>query len=133
MITLILYHSMDIKDQLVVDLIFLKEEEIEAKYSYVKREDTTLFAEVYVNNLFGGKGAYVFVKASALYDSKGNLVGAIETVRDITEYKKAEMDLLESENKFRSTIEQSTDGITIIDENGVIIEWNRRNGKNNRP
>ncbi len=35
------------------------------------------------------------------------------------------MDLLESEIKFRSTIEQSTDGISIIDENGVIIEWNK--------
>ena len=35
------------------------------------------------------------------------------------------MDLLESENKFRSTIEQSTDGISIIDEKGIIIEWNK--------
>jgi len=113
------------KRPIVIDLIFLKEEEIEAKYSYVKREGDTLFAEVFVNNLFGGKGAYVFVKASALYDNAGNVVGAIESVRDITEYKKAEMNLLESENKFRSTIEQSTDGIVIIDENGAIIEWNK--------
>jgi len=113
------------KRPIIIDLIFLKEEEIESKYSYVKREGNTLFAEVFVNNLFGGKGAYVFVKASALYDSAGNTVGAIESVRDITRYKKAEIDLLESENKFRSTIEQSTDGIVITDENGSIIEWNK--------
>lgn len=113
------------KRPIVIDLIFLEEEEIESKYSYVKREGDTLFAEVFVNNLFGGKGAYVFVKASALYDNTGNIVGAIESVRDITGYKKAEIDLLESENKFRSTIEQSTDGIVIIDENGSIIEWNK--------
>ncbi|HML05316.1 MAG TPA: PAS domain S-box protein [Methanobacterium sp.] len=113
------------KRPIIIDLIFLKEEEMETKYSYVKREGDTLFAEVFVNNLFGGKGAYVFVKASALYDNAKNVVGAIETVRDITGYKKAEMNLLESENKFRSTIEQSTDGIVIIDENGTIIEWNK--------
>jgi len=113
------------KRPIIIDLIFLTEEEIESKYSYVKREGNTLFAEVFVNNLFGGKGAYVFVKASPLYDTEGNLYGAIESVRDITEQKKAEIELLESEEKFRSTIEQSTDGISIIDEKGVIIEWNK--------
>lgn len=113
------------KRPIIIDLIFLKEEEIELKYSYVKREGDTLFAEVFVNNLFGGRGAYVFVKASPLYDPEGNLVGSIETVRDITEQKKAEMKLYESEEKFRSTIEQSKDGISIIDEKGTIIEWNK--------
>ncbi|MGB9978476.1 PAS domain S-box protein [Methanobacterium sp.] len=110
---------------IIVDLIFLSEEEIESRYTYVKREGNTLFAEIYVNNLFGGKGAYIFVKASPLYDNQGNLVGSIESVRDISDQKKTEMDLRESEEKFRSTIEQSTDGISIIDENGKIIEWNR--------
>jgi len=113
------------KRPILIDLIFLKEEEIETKYSYVKREGNTLFAEVYVKNLYDGRGAYVFVKASALYDHEGNLVGSIETVRDITQQKKDEMNLLESENKFRSTIEQSTDGISLIDEEGIIIEWNK--------
>jgi PAS domain S-box-containing protein len=113
------------KRPIIIDLIFLSEEEIESKYTYVKREGETLFAEVFVNNLFGGKGAYVFVKASPLYDSTGKLVGSIETVRDITRQKKNEIALLKSEGKFRSTIEQSIDGIYIIDEEGVIIEWNK--------
>lgn len=109
---------------IIIDLIFLSEEEIESKYTYVEREGETLFAEVFVNNLYGGKGAYIFVKASPLYDSKGNLVGSIESVRDISDQKKAEIDLRESEQKFRCTIEQSKDGISIIDEDGKIIEWN---------
>ncbi len=33
--------------------------------------------------------------------------------------------LEESENKFRSFIEQSTEGITLIDENGYIVDWNK--------
>lgn len=33
--------------------------------------------------------------------------------------------LEESENKFRSFIEQSTEGITLIDESGYIVDWNK--------
>lgn len=76
------------KRPILIDLIFLSEKEMEDKYAYVKREGKTLFAEVFVGNLFGGKGAYISVKASPLYDGEGNLVGSIETVRDITELRK---------------------------------------------
>ena len=113
------------KRPIVIDLIFLKEEEIEAKYSYVKREDDTLFAEVFVNNLFGGKGAYVFVKASALYDTKGNLVGAIETVRDITEPKKAEEKINQERQKLLDIIEFLPDATFVINEKREVIAWNK--------
>jgi PAS domain S-box len=76
------------KRPILIDLIFLSEKEMEDKYAYVKREGKTLFAEVFIDNLFGGKGAYISVKASPLYDREGNLVGSIETVRDITELRK---------------------------------------------
>jgi len=76
------------KRPILIDLIFLSRKEIEDKYAYVKRDGETLFAEVFVSNLFGGKGAYISVKASPLYDRDGNLVGSIETVRDITELRK---------------------------------------------
>ena len=38
--------------------------------------------------------------------------------------KQAEKELRESENKFRSIIENSLDGIYLIDGQGLIIEWN---------
>ena len=105
---------------ILVDLIFLSEEEVESKYTYVKREGKTLFAEVYVSNLFGGRGAFIFVKASPLYDYNGNLVGSIETVRDITEQKKAEEELQDTLNRLE--IEKSQ--LSTIIENapvGIII------------
>jgi PAS domain S-box-containing protein len=37
----------------------------------------------------------------------------------------AQLQLEESENKFRSFIEQSTEGITLIDETGHIVDWNK--------
>jgi PAS domain S-box-containing protein len=105
---------------ILVDLIFLSEEEVESKYTYVKREGKTLFAEVYVSNLFGGRGAFIFVKASPLYDNTGNLVGSIETVRDITEQKKAREKLQDTLKRLE--IEKSQ--LSAIIENapvGIII------------
>jgi signal transduction histidine kinase/CheY-like chemotaxis protein len=47
------------------------------------------------------------------------------TVLNVTDQKNAERALRESEQKFRSIVEQSTDGITVVDEEGFVIEWNR--------
>jgi hypothetical protein len=47
------------------------------------------------------------------------------SLRDITHRKQSEKALQESEQKFRSVIEQSHDGIVLTDEQGLIIEWNR--------
>jgi PAS domain S-box-containing protein len=48
----------------------------------------------------------------------------LAVVRDITERKKSEATLKESEEKFRSIIEQSSEGIMLMDEEGTITEWN---------
>ena len=45
--------------------------------------------------------------------------------RDITESKLAGEAVKDSEEKFRTFIEQSTDGLAIFDEYGRAIEWNR--------
>lgn len=75
------------KRPILIDLIFEKNEEIESKYDYVKREGNILFSEIFLPQLNNNKGIYVWVKATPIYDKSGNLVGAIETVRDITENK----------------------------------------------
>jgi two-component system, cell cycle sensor histidine kinase and response regulator CckA len=43
---------------------------------------------------------------------------------DLTERERIEATLRESENKFRTIIEQAGDGIALVDEKGIIIEWN---------
>ncbi len=49
---------------------------------------------------------------------------AVVVARDITERRQAEAALRESEQKFRSIIEQSLDGIILLDADGHITEWN---------
>ena len=44
---------------------------------------------------------------------------------DITERKQAEEALRQSEAKFRSVIEQASDGVILTDEEGHITEWNQ--------
>jgi signal transduction histidine kinase len=76
----------------LLDLIDIDDKELESKYKNVKKIGNTLYAEAFTNALYGGKGAYVFVAGAPLFDAKGNRVGAIESIRDITEKKQAEED-----------------------------------------
>jgi PAS domain S-box-containing protein len=108
----------------LIDLVFKEHAEIESRYTNLTREGDTVIAEVFCNALYNNRGAWVFAKSSPLHDQSGNIIGAIESIRDITERKQAEEALKESEEKFRSITEQSADGIVVTDENGIIVEWN---------
>jgi PAS domain S-box-containing protein len=50
---------------------------------------------------------------------------AITVQEDITERNQAERDLRESEERFRSFIEQLNEGVTIVDDEGLIVVWNQ--------
>ncbi len=82
---------------------------------------TTLEIPLYKKN---GSFIWALISGSILFDSKNQYNGLLGIIRDISHRKKAEMDLEESEEKFRGIVEQSHDGIVIADEDGTIIEWN---------
>lgn len=42
----------------------------------------------------------------------------------VIDYKRSVESLIESETRFRSLVEQSADGIAIIDKQGTLLEWN---------
>ncbi|MDA3816633.1 MAG: PAS domain S-box protein, partial [Prolixibacteraceae bacterium] len=58
------------------------------------------------------------------FNSKGEFSGYIGHCFDITERKRAEKALEESELTFRKLFEDSSDAILLIDENGVFVECN---------
>lgn len=62
-------------------------------YENIEKEGDILFAEVYISQLNNEKGKFLWAKASPLYDSEGNIVGAIEAIRDITDRKNNEKHL----------------------------------------
>lgn len=82
---------------ILIDLVLRDLGKHEEKYQDITRIDDLLVAEAYVPNAYSGKGAYVSGRASPLFDVHGNLIGSIESVRDITERKKAEELMLKEE------------------------------------
>ncbi len=76
----------------LIDLALKRDERYENEYLFVKEVNGELIASVSFSPSFGKDGTYLEGKAAKLYDSEGNVVGAIESVRDITAMKRAEID-----------------------------------------
>ncbi|MDQ1261577.1 MAG: hypothetical protein QG575_758, partial [Euryarchaeota archaeon] len=99
---------------ILIDLIFQKEPKFENKYLYIERKENQLIAEAFAPRLNHGKGAYLWGIVSPLYDSFGNIVGAIQSIRDVTERKAAQHALQESEERFRTLFESSQDALITL-------------------
>jgi PAS domain S-box-containing protein len=64
--------------------------------------------------------------ANPIRDAKGKIVSCLELARDITERKKSEQALADETTRHRILIDQSLDGIVILDENSKVYEANQR-------
>ncbi len=80
------------KRPILIDLVRIPQEELEKKYTTIHRDGATLYGEAFTPSLPGG-GRQLFATASVLRDAKGEIVGAIESLRDITDRKQAEEEL----------------------------------------
>lgn len=63
--------------------------------------------------------------AVPVYDSKQNIFAGIVISQNITERKRMEDALKESEMHFRSVTQSAIDAIITIDENSNIVDWNK--------
>jgi len=73
-----------------------------------------------------GDPRIVQVSASPFWDADGNFAGTLAIIMDVTERKKMEERLRESEERLRSLIGYAPDAIYINDLNGKILEGNRQ-------
>nr|WP_320160845.1 PAS domain S-box protein [uncultured Methanoregula sp.] len=101
-------HGQEEKKPPLVDFVLNKDKELEKKYPYVHRQGDKIISETYMPGLYGGKGAHVWRVASPLYDSRGNMIGAIEALRDITQRKEAEEELQRKNEDLHAAYEQLT-------------------------
>jgi PAS domain S-box-containing protein len=109
---------------ILIDLVLNPSREVEAEHSNLERKGGMLAAQILLPSL-KGRATYIFATASALYDSRGNIVGAIESIRDITRQKQAEQALIESQQQLADIIDFLPDATFVIDREGKIIAWNR--------
>lgn len=73
-------------------------------------------------------GALIWVEGDyiCIYDSQGRIAGYFGVERDISDRKKAEAALRDSEERFRATVEQAAVGITHCDKNGRYLRVNQK-------
>ncbi|MBS1538663.1 MAG: PAS domain S-box protein [Bacteroidetes bacterium] len=64
-----------------------------------------------------------------LYDSNQKLIGIVGISRDITNLKKAQSNLIKSEELFRAMIEDSNNGVVLLNEEGKILYSSPSNEK----
>jgi PAS domain S-box-containing protein len=85
------------KRPILIDYVTMNSAELEEEYLEVKKTGHQLFAQTIVPALYNGKGAFLSANASPLFDRTGKVVGAIESLRDITEFKRLETQLRQSQ------------------------------------
>jgi len=76
-----------------------------------------------------GKIAWLETNKTPLYDEHGRVVGMLGTYEDITERKNAEENLKESEERFRSLVDNMIEATLIIDWTGKIIFANNSSAR----
>ncbi len=103
------------KTPMLVDLVMAEEPEIEKRYDFVKRIGNTIYGEVFVPGAYQGKGAYLWSTAAPLFDRGGNIIGAIQSIRDISDRKQAEETVTQSEEKYRQLFATVSDAILLFD------------------
>jgi diguanylate cyclase (GGDEF)-like protein/PAS domain S-box-containing protein len=79
---------------IMIDLVECTDEEIKSNYDFVERKGNVIFAETQVPFLHGAKDVFLFGKASPFFDAMGDFCGAIESIRDISEQKRTEKQLI---------------------------------------
>jgi len=95
---------------LLVDVLLDEASGDSPHYESIHRGGQGIWAEVYTPHIHGGKGGHLWGFASPLFDRDGNMVGAIESVRDITERKEAQEELLRKEEQLRHTTKMEAIG-----------------------
>jgi diguanylate cyclase (GGDEF)-like protein/PAS domain S-box-containing protein len=86
------------------------------------RTENSCTREFYEPNL----GIYLQVSTSPVYDDKGNILGSVHIAKNISEKKKVENALRNSEEKYRALVESTEDSIYVVDRNYRYLFVNKK-------
>ncbi len=106
------YHE---RRPVLINLVLEPDSETNKKYTGgITRQGDLLITETDTDLIRpDGSHAFLAARASPLRDVQGNLVGAIESIHDVTYRKKAEIALKQSEERLRILLQNVNDGIIV--------------------
>jgi|GEM_PF-866737 len=104
---------------MMVDLIISDDIISRRYYSDIINEGDVLINEGEATSI-RGKSKTIYAKASALYDYKGDIIGAIEILQDVSERRIA----VDYVNRFDAVFNNINDLVLVMEGNGKIIEAN---------
>jgi PAS domain S-box-containing protein len=95
---------------ILIDLVSIPDEELSRdKYAIIKKEGCVLIAETTLPRPLG-RYSVLLGKASLLYNDEGIVIGAIESIRDITEQRRDQEELREASSRYEVLIAASNTG-----------------------
>ena len=104
------------KQNLLLDLMDTESGELDNRYSNIVSQGHLIHAEIFSPVLHDHQGAYLSVLGAPLFNTNGERIGSIESIRDITGRVKDEKAL----RNLSLAINQSKEVIFITDKEGII-------------
>jgi len=93
-------------------------------YGFCIREGNTFTAETF-STYTSHEGIWIWGTASPLYDETGTVIGAIESMRDITASKRTEQALRDREAVYAAIVEDQTEMIARLRPDGIYVFVNQ--------
>jgi len=110
---------------LLADILLSDASDSFGEYEKSNQNGYSSYKEVYSPYIYGGKGGYLWAKASLLFNSSGAVIGAIETIRDISDKKIVDERLRERERRYRNLMNSIEDFVYTYDTEGRFTEVNQ--------
>ena len=73
----------------------------------------------------GEQGRWLHFNAAPIFDDQDNVVGCVETLQDVSERKRLEIERGDQENRLREIVGNSPVATFVLDAQGRVSHWNR--------
>lgn len=100
---------------ILIDFVNQADQEAGVFYLSLQQKAEIIEGEAFCPQI-KGFGIYVWATATSLYDGNGKLIGAIESVRDISRRRQTELALQDSLEKLQTTLKSTVDALATISE-----------------
>ena len=109
---------------ITADLLLQDDFEIASGYQSFAKTDDAIYSETRLPDYRGHGPRYFWNAASLLRDAQGEVIGAVESIRDVTDRWVAEQELKKSRERYRELMDSVSDLIYTQDMEGRFTSFN---------